>query len=186
MEIDSGHHLSLTANTDSWRNRTLDNFAGFGINGCKSFGSQSIALIGPMDNIHLLVGKNNVGKSNTLHAMSDIISKFRTRLQRNSIIGEISFNSSTIPRNQQDDTPLIVSLGLKHNNEVFEPFAERLHSEHNRESHPDIVSLFRTAAYSRGHPDVFWLDFVVTRDSVRPNAVSTQFSEDAEPPHRRG
>lgn len=52
-------------------------FAGFGVRGYRSFGSAAIQRVGPMSKIHLVVGQNNVGKSNLLHFLHDVVQKVR-------------------------------------------------------------------------------------------------------------
>ncbi|MEV4238936.1 AAA family ATPase [Nocardia sp. NPDC049737] len=157
----------------------MDSFAGFGIKGFKSFGGDSVELIGPMDQIHLLVGKNNVGKSNALHTMRDVVSSFRTKVGRSSNIGAtVLFDPVSLPRNQAPDSPRVVSIGLKMSEEIFEPFAGYLEAEQNRYLQADIVSLFRTEAYSRGCPNTVWLDFIITPNPSASNSVSVTLSED--------
>lgn len=158
----------------------MDSFAGFGIQGYRSFGSRSVQLIGPMENIHLLVGKNNVGKSNALHAMMDIVSKFRTRMQRvSSLTGDsVPFDILDTPRGSQLEDSRTLSIGLKLSDKVLSPFAEHLSRDEDRDSNADIVNLFRTESYSRGHQDVLWLDFILKLDSTRSNTTSAELSEE--------
>ncbi|MFE7723218.1 AAA family ATPase [Nocardia rhizosphaerihabitans] len=158
----------------------MESFAGFGIRGFRGFGGSNVEYIGPMDNIHLLVGRNNVGKSNALHVMMDIVTKFRARLQRVSTLGEnaLPFDLLSTPRGQQIDDPRVVSIGLKLNEEVLAPFAKQLHSESDGSALVDIRALLQTEAYSRGQLDVFWLDFVLTRDTARSNTVTAELSEE--------
>jgi len=127
----------------------LDNWAGFGIRGYRSFGTEELAFIGPMAKVHLVVGRNNVGKSNILHAMHDVLPLFR--------------NGGPVPMNQmfprREDTPIpgnldypIVALGLKKDEELTKAFQLDIVGN-------PLAAAFNSDAYTRGSKDVVWLEF---------------------------
>ncbi len=155
----------------------MDNFAGFGIKGYKSYGGESVEFIGPMDRIHLLVGKNNVGKSNTLRAMLDVISAFRANLWSSGGVREQGLFSNT-PHGQGPDAPRMVSIGLRLNREVLAPFADLLNTDTSRVYNSDIADLFKTAPYSRGYSGTFWVDFHVMPNSQSGGSSRITLSEE--------
>ncbi|MFI6365241.1 AAA family ATPase [Nocardia sp. NPDC050630] len=152
----------------------MDSFAGFGIKGYKSYGGDSIETVGPMDRIHLLVGKNNVGKSNTLKVMLDVIDAFRA-----DSVGGIH------PQKLYDNTPegqpaasvWTVRLGFRFTDEVLAPFADLLQRNAGRHYPVTMLDLFRAEPYSLGCSDTFWLDFEVQQDERRSNASKIAISK---------
>ncbi|MBP1134611.1 putative ATPase [Arthrobacter sp. PvP023] len=127
----------------------LDNWAGFGVRGYRSFGTEELAFVGPMAKVHLVVGRNNVGKSNILHAMHDVLPLFRNG-------GPVPL-SDIFPR--REDTPIpgnldhpTIALGLRKGDDLTKAF--RLDVEGN-----PLTEAFASEAYTRGSKDVVWLEF---------------------------
>ncbi|MFD6223078.1 AAA family ATPase [Nocardia asteroides] len=154
----------------------MDSFVGFGIRGYKSYGGDLIEYIGPMDRIHLLVGKNNVGKSNTLNAMREVVPMFRADLRADEIQSTAIFNSP--PNGQGSEAVREVSIGLRLNEEILRPFAKYINTPQHRTYKLDIADLLRTESYSRGDSDVFWLDFEITRHRHNGNVSNVALSDD--------
>ncbi|MBF6467020.1 AAA family ATPase [Nocardia beijingensis] len=152
----------------------MDSFVGFGIKGYKSFGGNSIETIGPMDGIHLLVGKNNVGKSNTLRAMLDVVDTFRAGLD-GTIHPQPLYDNT--PEDQPVDSWRFVRLGFLLTEGVLAPFADHLQESSGRPYPATMLDLFQTEPYSRGYPGSCWLDFEVKQDTRRSNSSHVQLSE---------
>lgn len=153
-------------------NEVLSDWVGFGIKGYRSFGAEEISYVGPMEKVHLVVGRNNVGKSNLLHAMHDLIAKFST--------GRTQPNESLFPRRQDrpiswaGDQQSSVSLGFRMNSRLNEAF--QLDSRGAA-----LKAVFEQEAYTRGNDGVVWLDFnIVGREySATLSANLVQFLEAA-------
>lgn len=128
----------------------LDDWAGFGIRGYRSFGDAEPIYVGPMDKVHLVVGRNNVGKSNLLHVMHDVLPQLRDGVPKQS--------DALFPR--REDTPIpwdtsssrAVALGLRVGERLAKSFAFD-----TRESSFEL--LFGQEAYNRGDSGVVWLEF---------------------------
>jgi predicted ATPase len=131
----------------------LADFAGFGVRGYRSFGDdEHLALIGPMGKIHLVVGQNNVGKSNTLHVMADVLPTLR-RMSGSQVNRADLFNGGfDTPEGWSDDRPRIISLGLRLTDAVKEALSY---------THEGVRRWLSTDAYTRGFQDVVWLDLVI-------------------------
>lgn len=133
----------------------LEDWAGFGVRGYRSFGNDESVYVGPMEKVHLVVGRNNVGKSNLLHVMHDLLPQLRN--------AGGAAASSLFPR--REDTPIpwdssasrTVSLGFQMGDAVVEAF--RLAAPGNH-----LGRLFTQEAYSRGCDGVVWLDFDLVED----------------------
>ncbi|MFF2298622.1 AAA family ATPase [Arthrobacter sp. NPDC058127] len=138
----------------------LDSWAGFGIKGYRSFGNTEPVIVGPMEKVHLVVGRNNVGKSNILRTMHDFLPKLRSDISRQA--------AELFPR--REDTPIpsdgerIVSLGLRMTEPVRESFQLGLPNN-------PLTRYFETEAYTRGIDGMVWLDF-----ELQPVAEATTLS----------
>lgn len=126
----------------------LDDWLGFGIRGYRSLGNDELSYVGPMEKVHLVVGRNNVGKSNLLHAMHDFISNFRG--------AGVAQLETLFPR--REDTPIppassapAISLGFK--------LGDSLASKFNLDSVPALAKLLNQDAYTRGYEGAVWLEF---------------------------
>ncbi|WP_280185089.1 MULTISPECIES: AAA family ATPase [Nocardia] len=152
----------------------MDSFAGFGIKGYKSYGSDAVEIVGPMDQLHLIVGKNNVGKSNTLQAMVDVISAFRT--DHISQIHPQALYDHT-PTDQAINTTRTVVLGFRLTSTALEPLDPLFQSANGRRYPVTIVDLLRTEAYSLGFQNTFWIQFDLTPHARMSNASEVAISK---------
>jgi len=145
-------------------------FAGFGVRGYRSFGDdEHLALIGPMGKIHLVVGQNNVGKSNTLHVMADVLPLLRRSSGSQVATNELFSGSFDTPEAWPTDRPRTLSLGLRLTEEVRT--ALRLSN--------DVVQLWlSTQAYRRGSENVVWLDLVLSASSNNNGSLQVRLSLD--------
>lgn len=130
----------------------LADFAGFGVNGYRSFGADGeLTVVGPMNKVHLVVGQNNVGKSNALHFMSDVLPVLRrtgsTRLQGNIFPGDFD-----VPEGWAPTTPRTLSIGLHLTDSVKQSL---------RFDDPTVREWLSRDAYTRGSKGVVWLDLIV-------------------------
>ncbi|WP_291524989.1 AAA family ATPase [Branchiibius sp. NY16-3462-2] len=139
------HHLVGTQAAIISR-MALDDFAGFGINGYRSFGSGGMQQIGPMEKIHLVVGKNDVGKSNTLAFASQVLHKLRNGLQQSDT--PFFAAESDVPRGWEGSQT--ISIGLKMTPDVQAKLLPGSSA---------LSALFSTSAYSRGNTNTTWFDF---------------------------
>ncbi len=129
-------------------------FAGFGVRGYRSFGDdEHLALIGPMGKIHLVVGQNNVGKSNTLHAMADVLPRLRRMAGSRVKRADLFAGGFDAPEGWSDARPRVVSLGLRLTDAVKEALSY---------TNDGILRWLSTDAYRRGFEDVVWLDLLIT------------------------
>ena len=146
-----------------------NNFVGFGLRGYRSFGSEEIAIVGPMEKIHLVVGQNNVGKSNTLHFMSEVLSALRITGSphiENTVLFPGAFD---LPQGWAVDQPRTISIGLRLTDEV----KASLHF-----SVPKVARWLSTAAYSKGFHDIVWFDLIANRNVQHPSRLALKLSED--------
>ncbi len=126
----------------------LESWAGFGIRGYRSYGGENVAVVGPMEKVHLVVGRNNVGKSNLLKVMNDVLPHLRDT-------GSAPANG-LFPR--REDTPLpweyqrAVTLGLFLTEDVKQAF--QLGNPNN-----PFNELFKREAYTTGTQGSIWLEF---------------------------
>ena len=130
----------------------LDDLAGFGIDGFRSFGSSEIERVGPMGHVHLVVGKNNVGKSNVLQTAQRVLVELRKGTSQ-SLFAE------------PDDTPdgwtrtrvRRASVGLY----LTEAVMERLRFKEDAfaKSFSTFQILAETEAFSHGHAGTIWFDY---------------------------
>ncbi|MFC9896416.1 AAA family ATPase [Nocardia sp. NPDC127579] len=144
----------------------MDTFAGYGIKGFRSFGGESVQIFGPMSQIHLLVGRNNVGKSNALLAMREVVTQLKigTNNRRNSTLTGILQDDTNLPRGWNRDQDCIVTLGVRSSDEMLKPVAQSLLSRKQRSTRADIIDIFETPEFSRGCDGVIWFDFVVKKN----------------------
>jgi len=148
---------------------SVNNFAGFGIKGYRSFGGEELALIGPMEKIHLVVGQNNVGKSNTLHFMAEVLSAIR-------IVGSTHLDATTLfpgnfdlPEGWTLDQPKTISIGLHLTDDVKTSLGF---------SNPKVARWLSTKAYTKGYSDTVWLDLIVTRNARQSGKLDLTLSEE--------
>lgn len=145
----------------------LADFAGFGMRGYRSFGDEAhLALIGPMAQIHLVVGQNNVGKSNTLHFMADVLNELRkggARTPASTLFG----GDFDLPEGWPNGLDRIITLGLRLTEEV---------STALRYSNDAVKTWLTTQAYTRGESDVVWLDLVVSPAATDPSRAELKLS----------
>ncbi|WP_223943755.1 AAA family ATPase [Arthrobacter sp. StoSoilB20] len=101
-----------------------------------------------MEKVHLVVGRNNVGKSNTLRIMHELLPSLRES-------GQAATNT-LFPR--REDTPIpwkherAITLGLRLTERVKQSF-------HLGGPGNPFTDLFTRDAYTRGQPDTIWLEF---------------------------
>lgn len=142
--------------------RLDETFAGFGIRGYRSFGNpESLEFLGPMGKIHLVVGQNNVGKSNTLHFMADVLSELRRAKGTQVDAVRLFPGDFDTPEGWPSDGGRGVSLGLKLTDEVKSTL---------RYDDVKVRSWLSTDAYRRGSHDTVWFDLDFT---PRRNQEST-------------
>ncbi|MEV6361342.1 AAA family ATPase [Nocardia asteroides] len=156
----------------------MDIFAGFAVDGFRSFGGGTLEPVGPMEQIHLLVGRNNVGKSNCLSAAHDVIASLR---QRDG--SERNFLRDNAPRGWDSERVRKISIALRVGDKLLEPYKDYLRPSIRRsddQQSVDLASLLAADAYSRGNPGIAWFDFEVAIDGAnstrQPSASFSQFS----------
>jgi hypothetical protein len=145
----------------------LDNFAGFGISGYRSFGSLDMQYLGPMKNIHLVVGKNNVGKSNALHFLSDVLLKVRNGPGLN--LSDYFKEDRDLPSTWTLENRRKFSIGLN--------FTEEVETAFDLDSVAlELRPLFFTDALTRGHAGTVWLNYEMAVPN--PNYPQVHFRPD--------
>lgn len=147
----------------------LDDFAGFGVRGYRSFGGEVLALFGPMKKVHLVVGQNNVGKSNALHVMGDVLRAIRNSngsLERDRLFPGGEFDR---PEGWPSEQVEVISLCFRLTDEVkkFVWFSD-----------PIVQRWLTTDAYSRGDEGVIWLDFSVVSVGTVSSQVALRLSQE--------
>lgn len=141
----------------------LADFAGFGIRGFRSFGGDRIERIGPLAKVNLVVGQNNVGKSNVLHFMHSCMPLIKTNQNRG--IADFFPGKLDTPNgwSETDDREFSLAINLTPN--VIEKFSLGGDAQ-------DLLQPLLTDAYSRGQKGVVWLDFkFVAREVNRVDFV---------------
>lgn len=133
----------------------LEDFAGFGLHGYRSFTEEPSQLVGPMAKVHLVVGRNNVGKSNLLHFAHDTLARLRSGM--NGDANTYFPGALDYPRGWEPGRQSTLTLGLRLTDEVRERFCEGRAAP--------MASVFGTEAFSRGHADTIWIDIVATAGS---------------------
>lgn len=143
----------------------LADFAGFGLRGYRSFSGVGIDRVGPMSKIHLVVGKNNVGKSNVLHFAHDTLAKLRNGVGisiQDLYPGALDFPTGWNPSEERS-----MSLALNLTPNVIRMMALDAAAR-------DLLAVFRTSAYSKGKEGIAWFDFTVSGENA--NAIKIRAS----------
>lgn len=144
---------------------SVDNFIGFGIRGFRSIGDESIQYIGPFGKVHLLVGKNNVGKSNILTFVTDVLPKVKSHSHD---MDQLMGGGDNIPQGDSwsDQTSRVVSIGIKKSDEIINNFGLS-----------DVLApILNTPSMTKEQDGQFWFDFEYIQDSqssryrLRPDA----------------
>ena len=142
----------------------LNDFGGFGFKGYRSFGEPNVVTrFGPLSKVHLVVGRNNVGKSNVLHFAHDVLSKTK-HLGNGASFSELFPASLDMPDEWATEIPRVISL--------FLPFTERVMSITHL-SDQDVEQWF-TSEETPGHGAGMWLDFEVRLDGTGMQLADTQ------------
>lgn len=147
----------------------LEDFAGFGLRGYRSFGDEEIALIGPMGKVHLVVGQNNVGKSNTLHFMADVLAGLKKSSGAAVHRNHIFTGDFDLPEGWTLEQPRTISLGLRLTESVRSSLSF---------AHPRVEQWLTTPTYTRGSEGVVWLDLVLAQNPQDNSSYSVSLSED--------
>lgn len=138
-------------------------FAGFGLSGYRSYAGPEPAYVGPMSKVHLVVGRNNVGKSNIL--------RFAKALGGLGVAGDSSGMFSepkNAPKGEQDALVRSLAICFRANQELW---------EHMRiGDKPSYQALFQQEAYKRGDDGFVWFQFEVG-DRYAINPQITQFDQ---------
>ncbi|WJY01979.1 AAA family ATPase [Curtobacterium sp. 458] len=147
----------------------VGDLVGVAVDGFRSFGS-GLQYVGPMAKVHLLAGKNNVGKSNFLRFVRLLINEsFRGRHFEPSAGGV--FTPQDIPAESGSDYRFDFSIAFRRG-----ALDNILHIEDDL-SRKAFDGLFDTPAYSRDDKDVVWFQMqsAVGPESYRyPIRLSTE------------
>jgi len=129
---------------------SLQDFAGFGFDGYRSYGNGEIQIVGPTSKVNLLVGRNNVGKSNVLQFIS----------QTTEASGSMVFpaDANNLPKGWAEVMRGRFSLGLHRTEAVNRIF------DLNGGGSQDFAPLFANEAFTKGYPGTLWFDFTVPRN----------------------
>lgn len=147
----------------------LADFAGFGVHGYRSFGGdEPTVYFGPMEKVHLVVGRNNVGKSNALRFMESPLVELR-RGGGQSLPTESLFRGDDIPDDWAQGSLRIVSLGLRLTDDVKQSL---------QWSNPLVEQWLSSEPYSRGDVDVVWIDLEIAPDVQNPGRSLVALSYD--------
>ncbi len=137
---------------------STSNFIGFGIRGFRSMGSENVQYIGPFGKIHLLVGKNNVGKSNILTFATEVLPKVKNQSRgvRDGLMGD----DSSIPQGDgwNDQLTRVVSIGLKKSDDILANF------NLNSGEGVRLAPLLDTPSMTKGEQGHIWFDFEYKQD----------------------
>jgi hypothetical protein len=145
----------------------LEEFAGFGIRGYRSFGSDELQIIGPMSKVHLVVGRNDVGKSNVLHFTHDSLQVLRSGM--NADLRSMFAGPLDTPRGAGPKATRAITLGIH----LSDEFRARLFSGPLGRLEP----LLSSEAFVRNDPNVIWFDFDISGDPGRIVPSSTQLNK---------
>ncbi|WP_282781160.1 AAA family ATPase [Nocardia sp. CC201C] len=157
---------------------TIWSFAGFALSGYRSFSSEDLDDIGPMGQIHLLVGKNNAGKSNALHAMSTVIAPLRVGIaQLDKDLESTLQDSRNTPHDSDRKATGKIRLGFKVD-EKFIRHAREMNVISNDREERLFTTLFRSETFSAGHKDCAWFDFGFHPHSRQKNSVAIDVQTD--------
>lgn len=134
---------------------SVDNFIGFGIRGFRSIGDESIQYVGPFGKVHLLVGKNNVGKSNILTFATEVLPKVKSGGHNTG--EQLLGGDSNIPQGDgwNNQISRVVSIGLRKTDEVINGF--RLNDQ--------LAPILNSPSITKGEYDHLWFDFEYIQDS---------------------
>lgn len=127
-------------------------FVGFGVQGFRSFGKDSIVRFGPMNKVHLVVGRNNVGKSNALRTLHHLLTPFRDAPSSGAKLFQ-----------DRDDTPRSWSYGDQHRVSLCFRDDEALWSKLGLSGQSRVQDGFRNPAFMLGGEGVIWFDFVLAK-----------------------
>lgn len=138
---------------------SMSDFIGFGIRGFKSVGDGDVQYVGPFGKIHLLVGKNNVGKSNLLTFATEVLPRFKAHgvAQSEGILG----GEESIPQGEDwtDESQRVISIGLKKTDSMFSDFG--LTSPRGE----SLAPLLDTPSMTKGEDGNVWFDFVYSKNT---------------------
>ena len=124
-------------------------FTGFGIQGYRSFGSDSLTQVGPMEKVHLVVGRNNVGKSNLLHFAHDILPKLRDgSIPRSTLFSR----PDDTPAGWPSDRSIRISIALR-----TQEWIEKQHHISNHRT--QLLEVFSQDAYTHGDDGTVWIEY---------------------------
>lgn len=147
----------------------LESFAGFGIRGYRSFGSEEIVYFGPMNKVHLVVGRNDVGKSNALHFVQSTLQTLRTTGAHPNLTHLYPHRLDT-PDDWDKTTPRTISICLALTdqvNAIFKGFEDK-----------NLSDWLTSAPYTHGRDNVIWLDLEVSLHSTMRPEGRIGLSED--------
>lgn len=126
----------------------MNDLAGFGIRGFRSFGGE-LQRIDQRNPVHVLVGKNNVGKSNVLRVAQFVLPTIGTADPYTfQVLGDT-------PDNWPATTPRTVSLGLRLTSSVQRSL--RIPEEAPGQS--VFGMLAQSPEFNRGIPETIWFDW---------------------------
>ena len=128
---------------------SVDDFIGFGVRGFRSIGDEETQYVGPFGKVHLLVGKNNVGKSNILTFATEVLPKVKSH--GNSMVDQLMGDDDNIPQGDgwSNQTRRVISIGLKKTDTLVNDF-----------NLSDLLApMLNTSSMTKGTPDHLWFDF---------------------------
>lgn len=137
----------------------LEDFAGFGLSGYRSFGDPNeISRFGPLSKVHLVAGRNNVGKSNVLHFAHDVLAALRTA--GNAQINETHLYPGILdtPEGWPAEQPRTISLALRRTAAVEERLKLGL---------SEVRLLLQSEAYTLGSDELIWIDLEFLGGGIR-------------------
>lgn len=130
-------------------------FDGVGISLYRSFGPE-IQRIGPFVKINLLIGQNNVGKSNILNFISRHYSDFIESVQGK----KTQYKFSPIDKNQGIESPdLKIKLGLKINGAMHEELIRILFKNEPKPHQPLVEKILQSKALTCG-TSTAWFPYI--------------------------
>lgn len=145
----------------------IADFAGFSVRGYRSFGGDEPVTIGPMGKVHLVVGQNNVGKSNALYFVFDSLTAI-SRAGGSSIVGAEMFPGSfDLPEGWTAEDVRTLSIGLYLTEDVKASLSY---------SNESIRAMLTTEAYTRGSENTVWLDLELKPAQHEPSAFIISLS----------
>lgn len=124
-------------------------FAGFGVRGFRSYTSEAMVRVGPMAKVHLVVGQNNVGKSNLLGYLDAI-----SAANKNSSTGNYTHvfsEARNVPRGWKAPMERQISFCFRADSALWKHM--------QIETRPDLKAVFEQDAYDLGDKGFVWFDF---------------------------